>query len=231
MAKGAYKTNYTVQHEYYRPAKSKRAAKFKKIKRIFMAAFYLSAITLIISFAESNKFAFAQTVEKEQIIPTLSRAQKDEIAGEYYTGITGSAKIAALIINYSAKNGFKPSLLAALMETESNFNPRAVNKNTNMSIDRGLCQLNNNTFPDLKTYEFFDPETNIKYASEFLKWCIDESDENMVVALAYYNAGIGNVSNENVGDITINYINKILKRMKKHDERLEALYIEKQDLL
>ena len=133
--------------------------------------------------------------------------------------------IAKLAITYSEKEGIETSLLVALMKTESNFNPNAINYNYNGSVDRGLCQLNNKTFPNLSKQDFYNPETNIKIAASFLNWCLRNSDYNLVRALAYYNAGWGNVTNENVGDLTLNYIQKITTYKKTFDDELELLQL------
>lgn len=42
-----------------------------------------------------------------------------------------------------------PQLLLAIAEQESNFNPRAVNRNTNGSMDLGLMQINSSWLPSL----------------------------------------------------------------------------------
>ena len=114
----------------------------------------------------------------------------------------------------------------ALLPVEfSAINPNAINYNYNGSVDRGLCQLNNKTFPNLSKQDFYNPETNIKLAASFLNWCLRNSDYNLVRALAYYNAGWGNVTNENVGDLTLNYIQKITTYKKTFDDELELLQL------
>ena len=56
------------------------------------------------------------------------------------------------------------------------------------SVDRGLFQLNSRSFRFLKEKDFFDPETNAKYGTAHLRFCLDRG-ENEIVALAMYNAG------------------------------------------
>lgn len=41
-------------------------------------------------------------------------------------------------------------LLYAIAKVESNFNPQAINRNTNGSTDYGLMQINSRWFPELK---------------------------------------------------------------------------------
>ena len=108
--------------------------------------------------------------------------------------------------------------LLSLIKTESALNPLAENYNLNGTIDRGLCQLNSSTFSNIDKNILFDPESNIKYGAELLCWCLKKSDNNIVKALAFYNAGIGNVSNKKIGEITLNYINKIILEKSKLDK-------------
>lgn len=64
-------------------------------------------------------------------------------------------------------------LFAALIAHESGFNPRCVSgKNSDGSVDLGLCQLNSYTFGDIKGFDPFDPEQNIKYGIDhfLLRW-------------------------------------------------------------
>ncbi|WP_461249005.1 transglycosylase SLT domain-containing protein, partial [Treponema sp. R6D11] len=68
-----------------------------------------------------------------------------------------------------------PAALAfALCWEESRFNPRAVGKpNRDGSIDRGLFQLNNRSFPELDTYMFFNVQHNARYGISHLRYCLD----------------------------------------------------------
>ncbi|UKI53636.1 MAG: transglycosylase SLT domain-containing protein [Treponema sp.] len=60
------------------------------------------------------------------------------------------------ILEEAEKNDIPLSLAFALAYTESHYNVNAVNKNRNSSIDRGLFQLNNRSFPQLKEEDFFN---------------------------------------------------------------------------
>ena len=205
-----------IQHESYRP--NPIGKWFKRAKRLIIITMYASLAGIIIHFVNANTSAFAK-----EVAPKNAKLEKTITEVDFYTQITNNENVAKHILFYSKQNSIEASLLAALIKTESNFNPLAINYNYNGSTDRGLCQLNNRTFPHLKVGQFYDIETNISHGAEFLKWCLDNANYNVVVALAYYNAGIGNVSRERVGDITLNYINKILAVKDEYDTHIASL--------
>ncbi|MCH5150203.1 MAG: transglycosylase SLT domain-containing protein [Spirochaetales bacterium] len=212
-----------IQCETYRPSRFKKS--LRGIKRLVMIAFYVSLAVILFSFAESKTTALAKNVSSDELanIRTQTFRSAEDIKKNYYSGIIENEDIARLAIEYSEKEGIETSLLVALMKTESNFNPNAINYNYNGSVDRGICQLNSKTFPHLSKQDFYDPETNIKIAASFLRWCLENTDYNLVRALACYNAGWGNVTNENVGDLTLNYIQKITTYKKSFEDELELL--------
>ncbi|MBO5288586.1 MAG: transglycosylase SLT domain-containing protein [Spirochaetales bacterium] len=212
-----------IQCETYKPSRWKKS--LHGIKRLCIVAFYVSLVVILFSFAENKTTALAKNVSSDELSNVHSENvfSGDNIKLDYYTGVIENKNIAKLAITYSEKEGIDTSLLVALMKTESNFNPNAINYNYNGSVDRGLCQLNSKTFPNLSKKDFYDPETNIKTAAAFLRWCMENSNHNLVKALAYYNAGWGNVTNENVGDLTLNYIQKITTYKKTFEDELELL--------
>lgn len=215
-----YNSTIRIQHEKYKPGKFKRW--MKNVKRLFIATVYISVAAILINFADNSNLAFAKDfekpVKKSQTDSAVLLSETAQI--NYFSGVINNPQIAKQVVIHASQFGIEPSLLAALIKVESDFNPLAINYNYNGSIDRGLCQLNNRTFTSFQVGDFYNTELNIKTGAEFLKWCIDNAENNMVVALAYYNAGYGNVTNEKVGDTTLNYINKILHHKKTYDEAL-----------
>ena len=77
------------------------------------------------------------------------------------------------------------------------------------SIDRGLFQLNDKSFPELSAEEMFDPETNARNGLTHLRFCMDQSG-NEVTALAMYNAGSTKVRNGGTPKRTLDYVSRIL---------------------
>lgn len=139
---------------------------------------------------------------------------------DFFTDISGDQDIAELILYYSHANDISPALTFSLCWAESSFRRDAVNENSK-SVDRGLFQLNSNSFPHLSQDDFFDPEINVKTGIEYLKYCID-AGENEITGLAFYNAGRNRVSNGGTPRMTLTYINKIFEYRSKIEKELEA---------
>lgn len=139
----------------------------------------------------------------------LYRALPTRTAVEwFYTNVTGDMDVALAILREADKNNIPLSLAFSLAYTESRYKPRALNKNTNASIDRGVFQLNNKSFPALVEADFFDPYVSAKYGLSHLRFCLDTAG-NEVSALAMYNAGTNRVRNNGTPQTTLNYISKI----------------------
>jgi len=133
----------------------------------------------------------------------------------YLDKLTKSTKITDIILRNANKNDIPVSLAFSLAFSESSYNPKAINRNSN-SIDRGLFQLNSKSFPALKESEFFNPEINAQYGLAYLASCI-EKGENEIVGLAMYNAGSGRVTGSGTPKMTLDYISKIMDYKKKID--------------
>ena len=136
-----------------------------------------------------------------------SEKTRDDVL-EFFTGVTGDAGISEVILRYADANNISPSLAFALSWEESRFQPGAVNRNA-ASIDRGLFQLNDKSFPELSAEEMFDPETNARNGLTHLRFCMDQSG-NEVTALAMYNAGSTKVRNGGTPKRTLDYVSRIL---------------------
>ena len=127
---------------------------------------------------------------------------------KYYEGITGSEVIAETVLRHAYANEIPFSLAFSLMWAESRFDPEAYNRNA-VSIDRGLFQLNSESFPDLNRDQFYDIETNVGKGLSYLRYCLNLG-ENEIVALAIYNAGHGRVSGAGAPLMTLDHISNIL---------------------
>lgn len=229
------RTNNTPQHFYYKPDKAK---KLKRLKNILLFAIYLSSVIIIVNLTNMNKskrvyannnLLMEHYIPDSEFLKTLSFEDKLKI--KFLEEYIGDKNIAYFSYKYSKINNIEPELFVAIMKVESNFNPKAINYNKNGTIDRGLCQLNNVVFLNLTVKDFFDIETNIKYGSQFIRWCLDESKNNLIKALAMYNAGLGNVINKKVGETTLTYIQKIIDEKENIKVSLQNYLSENRDLL
>lgn len=103
-----------------------------------------------------------------------------------------------IVLPYAKEYGIAPSLIFAVIHTESGFDPDAVSRADAM----GLMQLTEDTFewalsrmpdaPELTTEDLFTPAVNIQYGTYVLK-LLGEQFEVEETVLAAYNGGIGNV--------------------------------------
>jgi soluble lytic murein transglycosylase-like protein len=105
-----------------------------------------------------------------------------------------------------------PNLVLAVVEVESNFNPKAVSpKNA-----QGLMQLIPATAERFGVRDVWDPEQNLHGGMAYLRWLLDYFKGDVKLALAGYNAGEKAV--ERHGGIppyaeTQAYVQKILRRI------------------
>lgn len=100
---------------------------------------------------------------------------------------------------YAGKYDIDPMILYAFIRTESNFDPD-VDSNAGA---RGLMQITEVTFDWIKTKiapteeltfdSLYDPETNIRFGSFFVSYCLKKYDNHLATAAAAYHSGLGTV--------------------------------------
>lgn len=100
---------------------------------------------------------------------------------------------------YAEKYDIDPLILYSFIRTESNFTPAAQSD----AGARGLMQITEVTFDWIKTKiapdedltfdDLFDPETNIRFGSYFVAYCLLRYDNHLATAAAAYHSGVGTV--------------------------------------
>src|SRR5204863_6808706 len=118
-----------------------------------------------------------------QATPHVTHAPAD--LQEELESAASSLDIDALIRAVATRYGVSVDLIAATIEAESEFNPRAVSR----TGARGLMQLMPETAAMLGVSDPFDPLENIEGGVRHLCSLMDRFNGNLPLVLAAYNAG------------------------------------------
>ncbi|MCE1226529.1 MAG: lytic transglycosylase domain-containing protein [Geobacteraceae bacterium] len=118
-----------------------------------------------------------------------------------------------LITAASAKYGVSASLIRAVIQAESGYNPQAVSR----AGAGGLMQLMPGTAKHLKVADRFNPGQNVDGGVRYLKFLLDTFKGDVSLALAAYNAGLSKVAK--YGGIppyeeTRTYVSRVLSYMR-----------------
>jgi hypothetical protein len=179
-------------------------------------------------------FAQSRSKRPDFILEQYRDPQAQNRVVDFFAGVCASPQIAEAILANAEAFDVPPALAAALAWEESRFNPSAVNTaNRNDSIDRGLFQLNDRTFPRLEIQAFFDPGINAQYGMGHLRYCLDTGGTE-VAGLAMYNAGTNRVNSAGTPKSTLDYASRILNNRWEIENLFreqEALYQEQLDTI
>lgn len=125
------------------------------------------------------------------------------------------AEFDQIINSCSSEFGVDRSLVKAVIHAESGYNPNAVSSKG----AAGLMQLMPSTAQDLKVANSFNPSENIRGGVRYLRFLLDTFKGDVTLALAAYNAGLGNVAKH--GGVppyeeTRNYVSKVLNYQRNY---------------
>ncbi|KOP64197.1 lytic transglycosylase [Bacillus sp. FJAT-18019] len=101
------------------------------------------------------------------------------------TGATKSTTFEDLITSAGERYGVPVSLIKAVIDAESSFNPNAVSS----AGAKGLMQLMDGTARGLGVSNSFDPAQNIEGGTKYLSNLIQRFGGEIAMVLAAYNAG------------------------------------------
>jgi len=85
----------------------------------------------------------------------------------------------------SRRHGVDFSLLKAIIQAESSFDPQAVSKKG----ARGLMQIMPQNYPALNIIDPFDPQQNIMGGTRYFRTLYDRYNGQLALTLSAYNAG------------------------------------------
>ena len=107
-------------------------------------------------------------------------------------------KYSEYVEKYSKEYDIDPLLIYSIIKAESNFNEKAVSssnaKGLMQLMDSTAIEISNNLNIMYETNNIFDVEKNILIGIRYYYELLQTYNNNMLLALAAYNAGIGNVN-------------------------------------
>jgi hypothetical protein len=114
--------------------------------------------------------------------PAVEPVDEEETGAEPVCFSTALSRI-------STEHGVPPRLVQAIIQVESEGNPKAVSRKGAM----GLMQLMPSVLEAYQVEDPFDPLANVEAGVRHLKYLLQEFSGNLSLALAAYNAGPGTV--------------------------------------
>lgn len=127
---------------------------------------------------------------------------------------SGDKDLDRIIYDAAQREGLDPRFVHAVIWQESKYKQAA----RSHAGAQGLMQLMPATAERFGCEDAYDPESNIKAGTKYLRWLLKRFDGNVELALAGYNAGEGAVDKYNgipPYNETRNYVKIISKRYGK----------------
>jgi hypothetical protein len=157
-------------------------------------------------------------IEPDEVANTLTfdRAKEEFFKAEVPYGV--------IIYREAVKNQLAPELIAAVVESESDFRPHLVSG----KAAQGLMQIVPETARLMHCDDPFDPHANIAAGTRYLHYLVDRFGDEKI-ALAAYNAGEGTVERLGGGipqyPETIDYLQRVTARTKLYRKRVQNRYL------
>ena len=121
----------------------------------------------------------------------------------------------------AARHGVDPDLITSVIAVESNFDPKASSRKN----ARGLMQLLPETAARFGVKDIYDPQENIDAGTRYLRELLQKYNNDVVLALAAYNAGPDRV--QQYGRVppfaeTISYVRRVKRGYDKSKSKAPA---------
>ena len=153
----------------------------------------LAGIVLVSAFMlfKQPLMSITEWIERKTIPFPASKLHMDDDSASPANAsfTTGERGIFWYIDHYSKLYEVDPLLVRAVIEVESNFDPKAVSRNG----AKGLMQINPITAKHLGLNDVFDIGENIEGGVRYLRYLLELYGWNLHMALASYNAGPANI--------------------------------------
>jgi len=142
----------------------------------------LGLIVLVLTIIPAYLLSRPNAAQTAREMVSIARSEDSaEAATVEFSAVEIEAHIREVAIRYR----ISPLLVAAIVEAESEFNPRAVSRKG----ARGLMQLMPLTASSLRVEDTFDPYKNIEGGVRHLRRLMNRFNGNLPLVLAAYNAG------------------------------------------
>jgi hypothetical protein len=161
-------------------------ATFRRLERDPLSPLARHALglgVLMLTFVPAYAYFGSRTNQPESEIMRMARETTESTDSS--VEIAEIVEIEAHIREVAVRYEIQPILVAAIVEAESEFNPRAVSRRG----ARGLMQLMPETATSLRVSDTFDPYENIEGGVRHLRRLMDRYRGNLPLVLAAYNAG------------------------------------------
>jgi hypothetical protein len=142
----------------------------------------LGLIVLVLTIVPAYLLSRPDAARTARAVVSLARTDDSaEAATDEFSAVEIEAHIREVAVRYR----IPPLLVAAIVEAESEFNPRAVSRKG----ARGLMQLMPLTASSLRVEDTFNPYKNIEGGVRHLRRLMNRFNGNLPLVLAAYNAG------------------------------------------
>jgi len=170
----------------------------------------------------STPVSMAPPIRREARSKTVRPSYTLDSAREAY--FRNEVPYGAVVYEEARQNGLAPELVAAVIETESNFHSHLRSGRNAV----GLMQIVPSTGRELSAGDLLSYRENVRAGAKYLRYLSRRYDGNMKIALAAYNAGQGNVARyQGVPPFpeTLNYLRRVSTRKLLYQRHVARRYV------